>query len=47
MEDVRNQAVELQNQVAAAMRRLDIDALTLRKSRLDEQAAAPDFWTAG
>lgn len=44
MEEVRRQAAELQDQITAAMERLDITGLASRKAQLDEQTAAPDFW---
>jgi len=44
MDDVRTEAVGLQQQIAAACERLDVAGLERRKAALDEQAAAPDFW---
>ena len=44
MEDVRQQASELRGQIMTAMERLDVAGSVRKKSQLDEQMAAPDFW---
>ncbi|HSX15709.1 MAG TPA: peptide chain release factor 2 [Candidatus Saccharimonadales bacterium] len=44
MEDVRAEALELQQQVTAACERLDVAGLSHKKTTLDEQVTAPDFW---
>jgi peptide chain release factor 2 len=44
MEDVRQSALDLQGQIAAALERLNIAELSSRKTALDSEAAAPGFW---
>lgn len=44
MEDLREQALDLQAEVEAATEKLNIDGLLQRKLKLDKQVVQPDFW---
>ncbi len=44
MEDLREQALDLQAEVEVATEKLDIDGLVQQKLALDKKAAHPDFW---
>jgi peptide chain release factor 2 len=44
MDDLSQQALDMQAEIESAAERLDIDALVQKKLALDEQAAQPDFW---
>ncbi len=44
LEDLHQQALDLQAEIEAAAERIDVDSLVQKKLALDEQAAAPDFW---
>ena len=45
MHDVSEQAARLRVEIEAAMGRLGFDKLAAEKAQLDEQMAAPDFWS--
>jgi len=44
MNDLHEQALDLQAEVESAAERIGIDKLTAEKARLDEDAAHPSFW---
>jgi peptide chain release factor 2 len=44
MEDLNQQALDLQVAIENATERIDVDGLTMQKIALDEQIAKPDFW---
>jgi len=44
MQDLSQQALDMQAEIEAAAERLDVDSLLQRKLELDKQIAKPDFW---
>jgi peptide chain release factor 2 len=44
MDDIREQALDLQTEVESAAERIGVDRLVEHKSTLDAEAAKPDFW---
>jgi len=44
MDDLREQAMDMQAEIEAAAERIDVDGLLQEKMRLDEQIARSDFW---
>jgi len=44
MDDLHQQALDIQAEIEAAAERIDIDSLVKQKLELDEQALHPDFW---
>jgi len=44
MEDLHQEALDLQAEIEATVETLDVDKLIEQKARLDEQVADPDFW---
>jgi peptide chain release factor 2 len=44
MEDIKQQALDLQAEVEAAAERIDVDSLVKKRLELDKKAAKPDFW---
>lgn len=44
MEDLREQTLDVQTEIEAAMERLDINGLMAQKLALERQVAEPDFW---
>ncbi|HSX17164.1 MAG TPA: peptide chain release factor 2 [Patescibacteria group bacterium] len=44
MDDLKQQALDMQAEVEAAAERIDVDALIQEKLKLDEKIAKPDFW---
>lgn len=44
MDDLRQQAQDLQAEIQAAAERVDVDSLVKQKLLLDKQTAEPDFW---
>ncbi len=45
MEDLNQQALDMQAEIEGAAERIDVDALVEHKLKLDEQIAKPDFWS--
>ncbi|HSW99034.1 MAG TPA: peptide chain release factor 2 [Candidatus Saccharimonadales bacterium] len=44
MDDIREQALDLQTEVEAAAQRVGVDRLVAHKAKLEAQAVHPDFW---
>jgi peptide chain release factor 2 len=44
MDDLNQQALDMQVEIERAAERIDVDALVTKKIELDEQIAKPDFW---
>ncbi|HSX33938.1 MAG TPA: peptide chain release factor 2 [Candidatus Saccharimonadales bacterium] len=44
MEDLRQEALDLQAEIEAAAERIDVDSLVQQKIKLDKQVSAPGFW---
>jgi peptide chain release factor 2 len=45
MDDLNQQALDMQVEIERAAERIDVDALVAQKIELDEQIAKPDFWS--